>query len=172
MIIKNIKKLLFIFIVITIVIVLGNYLTLNINSSENNLLTADIPNTLPNDDFVDPNFYNCIIDNYNDINGTSLDYNYNLQEDRIKTITSLTCNNKGINNLQGLEKLTRLNYLSLSNNNISSIDLSHNNRLTELYIYNNNLNSIDLTNNTSLETLDISNNNIINLNLIHTPDHE
>ncbi len=167
MAIKYFKKILFVSIIIAIVIILGNYLTIRVNNSK--LLTTDISNTIPNDNFVDQNFYNCVIDNYNDINGATLDYNYNLEEERINTITSLTCNNKGITNLKGLEKLTKLTYISLSNNNISSINLSHNPRLIELYVHNNNLNNIDLANNPQLETLNINNNNITELNLINNP---
>ena len=70
-----------------------------------------------------------------------------------------------IQNVDGLEKLTGLEYLSLPSKGLSSIDLSHNAALTFLNLYNNNLTSIDLSNNTNLTRLDLQNNDLTSIDV-------
>ena len=117
----------------------------------------------------DLKFHNCVLDTYNS--------NYNSSEDhatieQIKTnlsnITELSCESRQISSIEGIQFLTGLEKLNLSDNNIFSINLSKND-----------LKKIDLSKNvklkvlnlqqTSLKAIDLSKNvNLITLNLAQT----
>ncbi len=121
--------------------------------------------TPPNDFFTDINFYCAVVNTYNQSNGASYDcYNYVLSDDELASITMLD-GVGDIQNVDGLEKLTGLEYLSLPSKGLSSIDLSHNAALTFLNLYNNNLTSIDLSNNTNLTRLDLQNNDLTSIDV-------
>ncbi len=86
--------------------------------------------------------------------------------DQIENIKNLSVDyNTEINNLRGIEYLTALLYLRLSNTNIASIDLSHNTNLKSLYCSNTQLSQLDLSRNVNLESLDCSNTSLGTLNL-------
>ncbi|MBQ3731077.1 MAG: leucine-rich repeat domain-containing protein, partial [Muribaculaceae bacterium] len=70
---------------------------------------------------------------------------------------------KNISNLKGIEYFTNLSSLNISNNNLTSVDLSHNTNLEDLYCSNNQLTSLNLSNLTNLEILDCSNNKLTTL---------
>ena len=72
---------------------------------------------------------------------------------------------KNISNLKGIEYFTNLSSLNISNNNLTSVDLSHNTNLEKLYCSNNQLTSLDLTNLSNLEVLDCSNNKLTTLSV-------
>ena len=72
---------------------------------------------------------------------------------------------KNISNLKGIEYFTNLSSLNISNNNLTSVDLSHNTNLEELYCSNNQLTSLNLTNLSNLEILDCSNNKLTTLSV-------
>ena len=126
---------------------------------------------IPNQAFDDYNFYKCVIDNYNTKNTKEEEYTHNLTDDELNTITNLSCSGKEkseeekIVSVKGLEKLTNLNSIDLSYNNISSIDVKQYTELTEILMYYNNLTAIDVTNNLKLKTLSIYNNEIENIDL-------
>lgn len=68
-------------------------------------------------------------------------------------LTELKCHGKNIKELNGLEALTRLEYLSLFNNGLTSVDLSSLKRLTYLNLANNRLKSVEIAGLSKLETL-------------------
>lgn len=105
----------------------------------------------------DSNFKECIIEEYNNNYHTD---KQDLSLDELKEIRSLKCSNKEINNIKGIEHLTSLVELDLSNNNISEFDISHNLELNSLNLGNNILEKVDLKNNINLQKLNLSNNNI------------
>ena len=134
------------------------------------------PSTPPNSAFTDMEFYKCVVDRYNYINETDLEYDVSLTDAQLASIESLTCGGRyygEITNTSGIEKLTGLKSLTLVNNNFSTIDLSYNTQLTYLnlgeyenYSYNgNNITSINLSNNAELKELHLEGNDIENLNL-------
>lgn len=86
-------------------------------------------------------------------------------DEELKTITKLKCNEAGIESTAGLEKLTELTDLQLSNNDISEIDLSENTKLEHLVLAHNNIESLDLTNNDKLIGINLSNNPISDIDL-------
>ena len=126
---------------------------------------------IPNQAFDDYNFYKCVIDNYNTKNTKEEEYTHNLTDDELNTITNLSCSGKSkleeekIVSVKGLEKLTNLNSIDLSYNNISTIDVKQHSELTEILMYYNNLTELDVTSNLKLKTLSIYNNEIENIDL-------
>ncbi|RPG59870.1 MAG: hypothetical protein CBD51_002425 [Flavobacteriales bacterium TMED191] len=83
----------------------------------------------------------------------------------ISTLANLAIDNKGINDLTGIEDFIYLDYLNCEGNNLEELNLSGNSLLTFLDCSNNNLNELSLTNNALLNTLNCSNNNLNNLNI-------
>lgn len=162
------KSIIKIFVIISIIastLVIGNYMISKPISYRKHLLT-DVNTTPANSAFVDENFYECVMDNFNSSKGTNFSYTYELNDEQLNLIESLTCtDSREIRNTAGIEKLTKIRYLSISGNSVSSIDLSSNLRLKEVYLYGNNLTSIDVSHNRFLETLDIHSNNISSLDL-------
>ncbi len=77
----------------------------------------------------------------------------------------LTGSGLGISDLTGIEAFINITGLDVSNNNLTSADITKNTKLLSLDISNNNLTGVDLTNNMELESLNLSNNNIINVDI-------
>ncbi|WP_298513471.1 hypothetical protein [uncultured Kordia sp.] len=82
----------------------------------------------------------------------------------IDSITSLNVINKSISDLSGIEAFTSLQTLSISDNSITSIDLSNLTQLVNLYANNNQLMALDLSTNTLLELVHANNNSLTSLN--------
>ena len=150
------------------------FATYNLNNPTyfNRLFANVLNNGVPaNSNFEDNTFYSCVVDAYNNANGTSKAYTDNLTDEELASITNLTCqgynysNDDKITSAKGVEKLTGLTTLDLSSNQLASIDLSQNTNLTELKLPNNQLASIDLSNNTSLTNLDLYSNQLTNIDL-------
>ena len=124
-----------------------------------------------NSAFDDKVFYKAVVDAYNSENKTSLPYTTNLTDEQLKSIKSVSYNgnkksdSEKIKSTKGIEKLTSLKDLNLSNNNISNIDLSKNTSLTELNLAANNISNIVLSKNTKLIGLGLDKNNISNIDL-------
>ncbi len=72
---------------------------------------------------------------------------------------------QGISNLTGIEAFTSLTLLDVSQNSLSSIDLSQNVALTSLNCQFNSLTCLDLSFNTALTSIDCSDNSLTSLNL-------
>ena len=85
--------------------------------------------------------------------------------DNIAGITSLNLNSQGISDLTGIEDFTALKFLNLTENQLSSLDLSLNTVLESLYAGDNQLTSIDLSKNTGLKSLSLEKNKLISLDL-------
>ena len=114
-----------------------------------------------NEYFDDENFYNAVVDAYNEKNNENLPYTTNLTDEQLKTITEISYNgydkedSEKINSTKGIEKLTSLTELYLVNNNLNGIDLSKNTELTSLVLSQNNLSNIDLSKNIELTSLNL-----------------
>lgn len=90
-----------------------------------------------NTGFNDENFYSCILYNLNDqqINNIeNRDENYIIKDDELLKLADLTCENKEIESLSGIEKLSNLTYLALEGNKFKKIDLSKNPKVEYLYV--------------------------------------
>lgn len=85
--------------------------------------------------FDDENFYKCVIDNYNDENSKSVSYTTNLTNSQLSSINGLWCSGKNISSVVGLNKLSSLTYLDLSQNpHLKKIDMSGLNKLNNFNI--------------------------------------
>lgn len=85
----------------------------------------------------------------------------------LTALTDLTCTgHTTLTDAVGIETLTGLTSLNLSDNKITAIDLSKNTALTDLNLSKNQIATIDLTKNTLLTTVDLSNNFLTTLDLV------
>ena len=71
----------------------------------------------------------------------------------IKGISKVSCHQKHIWDLEGIQYFTALTSLNCNGNQLTSLDVSKNNALTKLYCNNNQLTSLDVSQNTALTTL-------------------
>ncbi len=120
---------------------------------------------------VDPNFYDCVAATFirdfknpdEEIPATGL------TDEQLDRIDTLVCNDRTdgdmITNATGLNKMTRMYYLDLSSNALTSIDLSTNTALNTLYIHSNQLTSLDVSNSSVIRNIDVHNNQIQSINL-------
>ena len=123
----------------------------------------------PNTAFADDQFYNCIVvklntDGFNSVYDRDAT-THEVTKEELESITVLKCNESSISNVKGLELLTNLTDLNLSDNSISSIDLTKNTKITNLLLSNNKLSTIDLSKNVAIENLYLNGNNLSALNL-------
>lgn len=111
--------------------------------------------------FKDDRFYACVIDNFNSENGAAKDTTYNLSQQELETIEHLVCSNEGITNITGIETMTALQTIDLSNNELATLEglqTKENNVIEVLNISNNNIKNLYISRLTNLRELDISNN--------------
>ena len=124
----------------------------------NKYIAKNIYKVPANSAFTDQNFYNCVIDAYNNVNKTSLGYTENLTNEQLLTITDLSCNEKEITSIVGIEKMTELVSLSVKKNQLTSVNVSKNINLQNLNFYENKLTSLDISNNLELKYLFVGGN--------------
>ncbi len=80
-------------------------------------------------------------------------------------VTSINCSGKDIQSLSGIEYFTNLTELQCNDNQLTSLDVSHNTALTYLNCSSNQLTSLDVSNNTGLSYLDCSYNQLTSLDV-------
>ncbi|MTH15275.1 T9SS type A sorting domain-containing protein [Flavobacterium sp. LC2016-01] len=83
----------------------------------------------------------------------------------ISDITSLDLSGANITDISGIEYFTALTYLDLSNNNLSTVDVSKNTLLTKLDLNYNQLTSLDVSANKDLFNLSFAANKISSIDL-------
>ena len=166
------KKTLKILLPILIICIVGSaYYNLTKPTKINSFIASKIYKNPANTAFTDENFYKCVVDSYNDRNGTSVAYTTNLTDEQLKTITFLNCygyrksDEEKVISVNGLEKLVNITKLYLIDNLITNIDLSKNTKLTDLRLSGNQLTTLDVSQNTELTHLDAKNNQLINLDV-------
>ena len=89
-------------------------------------------------------------------------YSYLFPSD-IEYLTTLNASGEGISNAKGISLLTKLVTLNISNNKLTSINLSYNTALQNLNCSNNQLTALDVSGNTQLKQLNCSSNSITKL---------
>ena len=89
-------------------------------------------------------------------------YTYLFPSD-IEYLTTLNASGEGISNAKGISLLTKLVTLNISNNKLTSINLSYNTALQNLNCSNNQLTALDVSGNTQLKQLNCSSNSITKL---------
>ena len=88
-----------------------------------------------------------------------------LSETEIEETTSITCRDRSISSLKGIECFAALEYLYCSENNLTQLDVSKNIYLSCLICSENNLTQLDVSKNTELQDLDCSGNNLTQLDV-------
>ena len=88
-----------------------------------------------------------------------------LSQVEIAAVTIISCQNKNISSLKGVELFTKLSSLYCYNNQLSSLDVSKNTALKTLSCYGNQLTSLNISKNTALQSLSCSNNQLTSLDL-------
>lgn len=114
-------------------------------------------------DIPDVNFKNILLAN-SSIN-TNGDGEIDCEEASQPIVVALSVENKNIADLTGIEAFVNLRRLYCGNNQISSLDLSQNTLLTHLDVTNNDLSTIDLTANTDLVELYFYRNQLTTIDL-------
>lgn len=134
---------------------------------QNRKLISDVINALP-----DANFAECLKEQ--------------LTETYADEVENISCNNRDIGSVVGVEKFVHLKNLDIGSNHLSSLDISanitlasldvshnalitldtsSNTALTSLNAYWNQLTDLDLSSNSALTYLDLNTNDLINLNI-------
>ena len=143
------------------------------------ILTLENNDNLTDISISDSKLQKIYIENQKNLKTVTLSNNpklYRVSLDKAKSINKLVLNNNGIttDGITGLNVLTELQYLNLSNNSLVSLDLSNLTNLVTLEVSNqknkNNekvFTSIKLPTNTNnkLQVLDVSNNNLTSIDL-------
>lgn len=157
---NNNKKIIIIAISIIIVFIIGFSLR---NTSFINKLFANV-NSSNREYFEDDYFYGLIINSYNNENNANKKYNDVLTDEELASIKKIDSGDvQGdtynlLKSAKGIEKLTGLTKLDLSNNLLKEIDLSNNTKLTKVDLSYNSLTSINFGKNDNLTYLDLNNN--------------
>lgn len=178
--VKDNKRKVFIGICLIFSMFLIAFASYNVNKLFANLSGDEAP---VNTAFDDINFYKCVVDNYNSYSNNKTDdkeYTDNLSDDDLKSIERFYCNSKNVNSVKGIEKLKNITILSMTGNNITSIDLIENKLLDKVLLSRNKINSININSNSALTTIslaynelnsiDVSNN--INLLILDLKDNK
>ena len=164
---NNNKKIIIVAISIIAVFLVGFALK---NTSFINKLFANVDSS-NRDYFEDDFFYSVIINSYNNENGTQKKYDDILTDSELASIKEIDSGDvQGdtsdlLKSAKGIEKLTGLTKLDLSNNILTEIDLSHNTKLTQVNLSDNALSSIKFGKNDNLSSLDLSNNYLNSLDI-------
>jgi len=80
--------------------------------------------------------------------------------ENIEDVMDLVLNEKGISDLTGIEGFTNLYNLWLNDNQLTTIDLSQNNRVKFIFLENNNISGIDVRSIPNLEKLELKGNSV------------
>ncbi|WP_299098612.1 T9SS type A sorting domain-containing protein [uncultured Winogradskyella sp.] len=109
----------------------------------------------------DANFEQALIDEGIDTNGL----NGNILNVDAENTTSLILTNRNISDVSGIEAFTNLTTLYLSQNNLTTLDVTNNLLLGNLVCWDNNLSSITFAANTQLYNLACEENNLTSLDV-------
>ena len=96
--------------------------------------------------------------------------NGTLSQQELTAATTINVGARGIKSAKGIEYFTALTSLDLSNNQLSSVDVSHNTALEWLYLDGNQLSSVDVSHNTKLDWLFLSYNQLSSVDLSHNTE--
>lgn len=92
-----------------------------------------------------------------------------LSAEEIAAVTGITANGKGISDLTGIARFTALKALNVSENRLTSLDLSSNTALESVIVSDNRLTSLNVAGLTQLAVLWADNNNLTSLDLSDNP---
>lgn len=160
--VKDNKRKVFIGICLIFSMFLIAFASYNVNKLFANLSGDEAP---VNTAFDDINFYKCVVDRYNTEEKASKNYKEDsLNDSELSRISYLDCSNQNIKSTKGIEKLTDLEILDLSDNELTSIDFSKNEFLKIVTLKNNQLISV-VKNTVSLREFNVENNKLSEINV-------
>ena len=110
------------------------------------------------DNFPDENFRNWILSQPNNSDDI-------LTPTELSYFTQIEINGKGIKSLKGIEYFSRLKYLTCSDNELTSLDVSKNKMLTDLNCNHNKIADIAISNNEALKRFECQQNQLVTLNV-------
>ena len=113
--------------------------------------------------FPDTNFRNYVLQRV-DNNGDGI-----LSTAEADAMTDMMVSYKQISSLKGIEYFTKLEDLTCSNNNLTSLDVSHNTELISLACASNQIAQLDVTMLTHLEGLNVGRNQLAQLDVSQNP---
>ena len=93
-----------------------------------------------------------------------------LSHEELNAVTTLSLNQKSIQNLQGIEYFTELKQLFCNDNQLTSLDVSKNTKLQLLDCFNNRITTLDVSNHESLFRVFCNNNRLENLVINNCPN--
>ena len=169
------RKLLSITLIAALIVSLTPLMGITVGSS--NDMIAYAADTIPIDEehFPDAGFRDYITEMYGNSVDPSIVTELDVSERSIKSLEGLIyftdlvylmCNNNNLSSLD-ISHNTALEYLDCNGNNLNRLDVSHNIALKSLYCGENNLNSLDVSQNTALEDLFCANCGLNVLNVSH-----
>lgn len=122
-------------------------------------LAADSDVAIDPASFPDENFRSYISENIDENKDGAL------SAGEIAAVKTISCADKDISNLTGIEYFTALTELQCDNNDLTTLDVSKNTALTKLQCYYNQLTSLDVSKNTALTELQCNNNQLTSLDV-------
>ena len=117
------------------------------------------------ENFPDPFFFNIAV-------GYDTNFDSYLQDSEIAIVDALNCEGSGITDLKGIEYFTEMKFLTVSNNQLTKLDLSGNQKLRVVYCDHNRLTSLKVSDNVGMEFLDCQYNQLKQLEVPRNPKLE
>jgi len=148
---KNIKKTVGFLLIVVFCIIVATWIP--------QMAKAASEITIDETNFPDKTFREYVADNFDTDNSGKL------SETEREDVKDINVYSENIGSLKGMEYFTALASLYCSDNQLTSLDLSHNTALAFLYCSDNQLTSLDLSHNTALVYLNCSNNQLTSLDL-------
>ena len=139
-------------------------ITINSGSLSKRIVLTQIGNNISIIDIPDNNFKSYLVKEF-DIDNDNEISNY-----EASLIKSISCENRNIKSIKGIESCVNLTFLCCENNSIENIDITKNESLKILRCGNNNIKEIDTSNNINILTLHCGNNPLVRLDLINNPN--
>lgn len=103
------------------------------------------------------------------VSGFDKDGSGSLSPEEIAAVTGIYASRKGISDLTGIEHFTALKALEVSDNSLTSLNLSSNTTLESVIVSDNKLTSLNVSKLTNLALLWADNNSLTNLDLSNNP---
>ncbi|MFH0759599.1 MAG: T9SS type A sorting domain-containing protein [Bacteroidota bacterium] len=108
----------------------------------------------------DLNFLNALIEQGVDTNGDEA-----ISYSEAEAVVSLDVSDREISDMKGIEAFVNLDTLNCLSNQITSLDLSGNQKLEVLWCRDNQIGTLDISNNPALELISCRNNKLVNLDV-------
>ena len=124
---------------------------LGISDGNNDIISEYVQLTpVKNISFADSKFKSYCVENFDS------DGDGELTDEEAATVTKIECSSRGLTSLTGIEYFSNLEYIDVSCNSLTALDLSHSPKLETLDASSTGLSGIDLAKNTALKSLSLN----------------